>query len=234
MTKKKRHVLIATGAVALAAVLAVAVYAFVGRTSSADTLNTITTGLINIKLHERDGATEHVADQEDVIGMNVSGVLPGQSQTKTLYVENADTESAWVRVKVEKAFMQGGTEVTTVTLPTETREYDPANDKWNVTSGTETKTLDPDLVDVSLDPDTASNSNWIDNGGYFYFKPVLTGTTNTPNLVLQVSFSGDMGNEYEGLDVKVNVSAEAVQYRNNASNNDVMQVQGWPEPATGT
>ena len=228
MTKKKRRVLIATGAVALAAVLAVAVYAFVGRTSSADTLNTI-----NIKLHERDGATEHVADQEDVIGMNVSGVLPGQSQTKTLYVENADTESAWVRVKVEKAFMQGGTEVTTVTLPTETREYDPANDKWNVTSGTKTKTLDPDLVDVSLDG--ASDSKWIyGEDGYFYFTQALAGPDNTPELVLKVSFSGDMGNEYEGLDVKVNVSAEAVQYRNNASNNDVMQVQGWPEPATGT
>ena len=215
MTKKKRRTIIIAGAAALAAVLVVVVYAFVGRTTSADTLNTITTGLIDIKLHEKVGGDDVVVDKSDEVqsGMTVKNILPGQSQTKTLYVENADTEAAWVRVKVEKAFTKGGGSVTEVTVPTETRAYDAEKDIWNITEGTETKTLDPDLVDVSLDG--ASGSGWIYKDGYFYFKPVLDGTTITPDLVLKVSFSGDMGNEYSGLDVKVNVSAEAVQARNN-------------------
>lgn len=192
MTKKKRRAIIIAGAVALAAVLAVAVYAFVGRTTSADTRNTITTGGVRIELNEtKDNGTPFT---------DVSGVLPGQSYEKNVSVTNTGAQTAWVRVKVEKVFLNA------------------AGAKFDG---------DPTAVILEeLDTD-----GWLDgNNGYYYYKTPLDGGAETTKLFTGVQFDGaKIDSTYAGGDIKVNVTAEAVQYRNNESNNDVTQVQGWPE-----
>ena len=192
MTKKKRRVLIIAGAVSLAAAFAVAVYAFVGRTSG-DTLNTITTGGVSIALNETKDDGSAFQD--------VSGVLPGQSYEKNVSVTNTGNQTAWVRVKVEKEFLNA--------------------------SGVP---FDGDPTAVILE-ELDTTTDWLDgNDGYYYYREPLEGGFTTSKLFTGVQFDGaKIDSDYAGGQIKVNVSAEAVQYRNNESDNDVTQVQGWPE-----
>lgn len=212
MTKKKRRVLTIAGVVGIMAALAIVVYAFTGRTTSADTLNTITTGRIAIELHESDGTNEYVfSGNETHTGMSLTGVLPGKEYTKIVTVKNTATEDAWVRVKVEKVYVQGATAVTTLTVPTETRTYNAEKDEWDISEGTKQVSLNPDYI-VLQNVDT---TNWEYKDGYYYYRTKLTGGNTTPFVFDGVKIAEDMDSAYSGLSVRVNVTAEAVQYRNN-------------------
>ncbi len=62
----------------------------------------------------------------------------------------------------------------------------------------------------------ATNEAWADgkDGWYYYNAPVEKGGGTAP-LFSEVQFSGpNMGNEYQGATVKINISAEAVQAAN--------------------
>lgn len=93
---------IAALAVVLAC-LAVGVQSTIAYFSATDTAtNVITTGNIKIKLHEQrvgdnnnDGTLEPF---EDVVG-----VVPGDSVSKIVTVENTGNNPAWVRISLEKA-----------------------------------------------------------------------------------------------------------------------------------
>lgn len=92
---------IAALAVVLAC-LAVGVQSTIAYFSTTDTAtNVITTGNIKIKLHEQrvgnnvDGTLEPF---EDVVG-----VVPGDSVSKIVTVENTGNNPAWVRISLEKA-----------------------------------------------------------------------------------------------------------------------------------
>lgn len=64
------------------------------------------------------------------------------------------------------------------------------------------------------------------DGYYYYTLPVAQGESTQP-LFEHVTFSTDMGNEYQNCTVNITVSAQAVQTANNGA--AYQDAQGWPE-----
>ena len=92
-----------------------------------------------------------------------------------------------------------------------------------------------DMVSFKLDDD-----DWVDgqDGWYYYSKPLKAGE-DTSHLFVgdKVSFSPEMGNDYQGCKVTMLVLAQATQVKNNhddldqlGSAQDCWQLEGtWPE-----
>lgn len=88
-----------TAAVAILLCLAVGVQSTIAYFTSTDTAtNVITTGNIKIKLHEQHKTDNGLEPFEDVID-----VMPGDSVSKIVTVENTGNNSAWVRIALDKA-----------------------------------------------------------------------------------------------------------------------------------
>lgn len=69
--------------------------------------------------------------------------------------------------------------------------------------------------------------DWTEKDGYYYYnKPVKPGETTKP-LFTTVTFGTALDNEYMGAHVEVNVSAQAVQSKNNGSS--ALTAAGWTE-----
>ena len=80
--------------------------------------------------------------------------------------------------------------------------------------GVET-TIEPETLSleyISLDINTA---DWTEKDGYYYYTKALKPGEATPALFNTVTFSPDMGNDYQECTVKVDVKAQAVQAKNN-------------------
>lgn len=87
----------------------------------------------------------------------------------------------------------------------------------------------------AIDSDAAiltvsSNEEWLaneENDGWLYYNStVKTGELTLP-VIDGVEFLPEMGDEFQGATVEINVTAEAVQVANNGD--DVFLAQGWPE-----
>jgi len=76
---------------------------------------------------------------------------------------------------------------------------------------------------ISLDIDT---DNWTYADGYYYYYRALEPGETAEELFTTVSFAPEMGNEYMNADMEINVTAEAVQSRNNGER--VLDATGWP------
>lgn len=70
--------------------------------------------------------------------------------------------------------------------------------------------------------------DWIDGGdGWYYYNGIVKPDEEVV-LFNTVSFDKEMPNEYQNKYVKVDISTQAVQVKNN-ENSDVTKVEGWPE-----
>lgn len=68
---------------------------------------------------------------------------------------------------------------------------------------------------------------WVSSGGWLYYaEPLAPGAVTAPAFT-KVSFSEEMDSDWAGADVRVRVSAQAVQSDNNGST--VLGAAGWPE-----
>lgn len=76
---------------------------------------------------------------------------------------------------------------------------------------------------ISLDIDT---ENWTEKDGYYYYNHALKPGETAEDLFTTVFFAPEMGNEYMNADMEINVTAEAVQSRNNGER--VLDAVGWP------
>ena len=92
----KRKLLLLSVMVICIAIAAVGTLAFFN--SDAVAHNVITTGGVDIELHEYADAEKTPFPSE-----GLDGVMPGMTVTKIAEVENTGASAAWVRVKVEKA-----------------------------------------------------------------------------------------------------------------------------------
>ena len=69
-----------------------------------------------------------------------------------------------------------------------------------------------------------------EDGFYYYTESVKPGEETEP-LFTTVTFSTEMGNEYQNVKVKIDLDAQAVQSRNNGDS--ATKATGWPETDEG-
>lgn len=133
---------------------------------------------------------------------DVENIVPGMEVTKKAYVENTGTVDFYTRVKITKTFV-------------------PAQ-------GEELPELNTELVRLDI-----NEKYWkLDEGDFYYYykKPVAPGEKTEP-LFTTVTFSTEMGNEYQNVKVIIDLDAQAVQSRNNGES--ALEATGWPESEEG-
>lgn len=122
----KRKLLLLSVMVICIAIAAVGTLAYYNTDAVAH--NVITTGGVNIELHE-------YADAEKTQPFkDLSGVMPGIKVTKIAEVENTGASAAWVRVKVEKA-IKLAKEIEGFTPDTALVELDIDREHWDEKDG---------------------------------------------------------------------------------------------------
>lgn len=163
--------------------------------------NVITSGGVDIALLEW-------ADEGKAIPFEkVDGVMPGQTVVKVVEVENTGVGEAWVRVKV-------------------TASVQHHEDRGGVTADLTTDAMGAGgVVDIDFDA-----SSWTYQDGWWYYNvPLASGKITSP-LFTSVTLNGAMGNDYQLSTLMVDVSAQAVQVKNNLipAGGHVTDVDGWP------
>ena len=77
---------------------------------------------------------------------------------------------------------------------------------------------------MTLNYDT---ENWTEKDGLWYYNSPLSAGQETSRLFTTVTFSSDLGNEYQNATAIITIHAEAVQSKNNGSS--ALEAVGWPE-----
>lgn len=123
-------------------------------------------------------------------GLNVSNVNPGDTHDKKIQVKSNGSKSTYVRIKL-------------------TPEWTLATGK-SFPTGFGANSLPPaSLIGLSTD--------WILDGGYYYYKNILTTGVYTSALITGVKFDGPtMTNAYQGATFTMKVEVEAIQATHNA------------------
>ena len=132
---------------------------------------------------------------------DVENIVPGMEVTKEAFVKNTGTVDFYTRVKITKTFV-------------------PAQ-------GEEKPELNTKLVRLDINEKYWEPGN---DGFYYYKKPVAPGEETKP-LFTTVTFSTEMGNEYQNVKVNIDLDAQAVQSRNNGDS--ATKATGWPESEEG-
>ena len=127
-------------------------------------------------------------------------IMPGTTASKIVRIKNTGPNEAWIRVSVES----------------------------NIT-GSNGRPLSSKLENGIPVIHYEILDGWIDGGdGYYYYeKPVAPGGFTT-ELLKEVTFAPQMGNEYQNCKANLVVYAQAVQTANNGST--VQDAKGWPNP----
>lgn len=159
--------------------------------------NVITTGEVNIDLVEMAIDPD---TQQEVAFADIEGIMPGQSASKIVRVNNVEfAQPAWVRITVDKS----------ITLA-------PG------------KEGEPDLSLVSIDYNHDDWTARTENGvvWYYYNKPLEVSASTEP-LFENVTFSPKLDNMYQGAQAVIEITAQAVQVKNNGTS--AFTALGWPE-----
>ena len=133
------------------------------------------------------GSVKLALHDEDGAGQPFTTVsaMPGSVVKKVVYVENVGSGAFYTRVKITPKMVAENGEI----IPLDASE----------------RLLTLDLND----------KDWIaGEGGYYYYRGSVDPQAATPKLFNKVSFSKDMGNEYQNATVYIYVTAEAVQTAN--------------------
>lgn len=191
---KKKVLLLATLAIATS-VIATGTLAYYNAEDKAH--NVITSGNIKVELVET--TNEKDANGNPVPFEDVNGVMPGQTVSKIVQVENTGESDAYVRIKVEKEI-----------------SLNPGN--------TAPSNYNPIVIDYATGSDSTA---WTKSGDYYYYNSPLEPGKLTSPLFTEVFFKESMGNEYQNCTVEIDVSAYATQVANNGTN--ALDAKGWPE-----
>lgn len=173
--------------------------------------NVITSSNVGIELIEK--TIDKDGTKVDFPSEGISGVMPGDSVSKIVSIENTGKGEAWIRVWVNTAVSEQGNPITNPTIK---------NLPLEITVNGKT------IPVISYEVD---ESKWIYEDGYYYYKQPVPSEKSTDILFDEVHFAKEMGNEYQNCKVMIDISAEAVQTANNLipDGGDVTDVKGWPE-----
>ena len=83
--------------------------------------------------------------------------------------------------------------------------------------------IDPSLVIINF----PEKNKWVEKGDYWYYTDILKPGDTTENLFETVTIHENMGNEYQGCTVYIDVTAEAVQADNNGGT--YTEIKSWTE-----
>ena len=132
---------------------------------------------------------------------DVEDIVPGMEVTKEAFVKNTGTVYFYTRVKITKTF-----------VPAQGEEKPELN----------TKLVRLDINEKYWEPG---------NDGFYYYREPVAPDEETEPLFTKVTFSTDMGNEYQNVKVIIDLDAQAVQSRNNGDS--ATKATGWPETDEG-
>ena len=188
----KKKLLVAALLVALLSICTMGSLAYFTASTTAE--NVITSGSIDIELREwaNTEETEPFTDK--------TGVMPGTAVTKIVRVENIGTGTAWIRVRVDKAFAFSADAV----LP-------------------EGFTADTSLIGLNM-----NTTGWKEQNGYWYYQKPLAAGDKTEPLFTTVSFAAGMDNNYQRANAIVTVYADAAQVANNGTSAETAAEASWP------
>ena len=82
--------------------------------------------------------------------------------------------------------------------------------------------LDPDYVTLNI-----NTAYWKEENGFYFYRRILKPGEATRPLYTKVTFSPQMGNEYQNAHVEINVLGQAVQSDNNGYS--ATEALGWSE-----
>lgn len=126
-------------------------------------------------------------------------VMPGQSVSKIVTVRS-DEQPAWIRARYTIAVQ------------------DAAGKTMDIPAAKLDKV-------VSIEPDAG---RWTLRDGWWYYGEAVGGGESTSALFESIDFSGpDMGNEYQGATITVDVAVQVVQSANNGES--ALDAMGWPK-----
>lgn len=132
------------------------------------------------------GSVKLALHDEDGSGQPFTTVsaMPGSVVDKVVYVENVGSGAFYTRVKITPEVVAANGELVPLT--------------------------DRSLLTLDL-----NGTDWIPGAdGYYYYNGTLSPKAATSKLFNHVTFSKDMGNEYQNTTVHIYVTAEAVQTAN--------------------
>lgn len=162
-------------------------------------MNHISTDKLDIQLLDTmiNESGEQVAYTDPIV------VYPATSYSKKISVNNAETLSAYVRIKLD------------ITIDKNEQEL-PAN--WK------------DLIICDFNIDDTSTEDviegaWTYKDGYYYYNTALTSGQTTAPLFNVVTFSPAMGNQFKNTKITFTITADAVQSDFNGDN--VFEALGW-------
>lgn len=196
---KKKIVVLAT-LVICAAIMASGTLAYYTAEDTAH--NVITSGGVAIEVVEKmeQVDAEGKVTLVDFPENEIMGVLPSESVSKIVTVENTGASEAWIRVKVEMSITAEDGSAMPLTFGTD-----------------EIPVMEYEVLE-----------GWVDGGdGYYYYEESVAPNAATGELFTEVNFAPGMGNEYQNCTANVIISAQAVQVANNGD--DVLEAAGWPE-----
>ena len=126
-------------------------------------------------------------------------IMPATSVSKTVRVKNNGTLPIYVRIKIEKTINKSENEIP---------------DGWE------------ELIVCDFN---TTDGPWIYHEGYYYYKVSLDAGSTTAQLFDTVSFSKDMGNQFENSEIGFAVLCQATQA--NGNSDDPLTAWGWPSDA---
>lgn len=233
MRHTKRKIFLLAMIICCVAIAAVGTLAYF--TDLATAHNVITSGNVDIELHEW-------ADRENSIPFtDRTGIMPGTSVTKWVEVENVGSASAWVRAKVNitvtpaaSTTIGGIVTDTPINETTTSATYktsnlgidDPVDEPADAPVDEPAETLPNGCISLDIGADWTYNES---DGYYYYNAPLAAGGTTSP-LFTTVTFDAVMGNAYQNANVSVDVLVYAVQTANNGES--ALTAAGWPAEIT--
>ena len=193
-----------TAVTAIAAVIALTAGGTLAYFSASERAhNVITSGGVDIELVEK--TYDESGKLVDFPEGGLSGIVPGSVVDKIVTVENSGASDAWVRIAVDRAFVNedGASLHDVMTLDTPSGE----GAAWQLV-------------------EDEDGSEW-----WYYVKPLKAGESTSPLFNTVTFHKSAMDNAYQNGTAEINVSAQAVQYANNGDGpgETVFDANGWPE-----
>ena len=129
---------------------------------------------------------------------NPEGIVPDDVVTKVVTARNIGSNPAWIRIRVDKSFK----------LVEESEAAKEAAEK------------EESLIVLDI-----NTTDWTEKDGWYYYNTPLEPNAVSKPLFTTVSFDEEMSNVWQGGQVIIDITMNAVQVANNGT--AVMEAAGW-------